>query len=119
MKIGVDIAMLIVLTALFRYEATGILLHMILGVVMLILFIAHNMLNLSFWENIGKGRYKRRRVIQTVWNILLAAAMLLAVVSGFLFADALHRISVLLLLILTFVHAAVHIKGAFRRKRRR
>lgn len=119
LKISVDIAMLIVLAALFCLDITGILAHMLLGIVMLILAVTHNILNLAFWENIGKGRYSRRRIIQTVWNILLLAAMLLAVVSGFLFADTLHRVSALLLLVSGAGHVGIHIKAAFSRKKRR
>ena len=118
-KSGIDIVMLIVLAALFCLDVTGILAHMLLGIVMLILAVTHNILNLSFWENIGKGRYPRRRIIQTVWNVLLLAAMLLAVVSGFLFADMLHRVSALLLLILSAGHVGIHIKAAFSRQKRR
>lgn len=79
---------------------------------MLLLGLIHNLLNLPFWEHIGRGRYNRRRILLTVENVLLAVSMAAAVVSGFLFTPGFHRISALLFLILTVIHGGSHIKNA-------
>lgn len=110
LKIGIDIAMLGVSTALFCFDATGILLHMALGIALLILAAVHNALNAPFWSGIRKGKYTPKRVTQTVWNISLLAVLILTVFSGVLFAGTLHRVSALLFLILTVGHAGARIK---------
>lgn len=109
-KTGIDVAMAVVMILLFASRRTGMLAHMLLGILMLMLGLIHNLLNLSFWEHIGRGRYSRRRIILTVENVLLAVSMAAAVVSGFLFAPEFHRISALLFLILTVIHGGSHIR---------
>ena len=108
-KIGTDIAMLAIMIALMNLDATGVLLHMLFGIAMLILFIIHNALNVPFWKNIFKGRYNGRRIIRTVIDILLLFAFLVSLISGFLFISKLHRASAFLCQILAIVHLGMHI----------
>ena len=61
-KLCIDIEMLVITVLLMVSERTGIVktsivLHMFLGVVLFVLFIIHNILNLSWWAGIGKGTY--------------------------------------------------------------
>ena len=111
-KLCIDIGMLVITLLLMASERTGIVLHMFLGAVLFILFVAHNILNLAWWAGIGKGTYSRTRWMRTIWNVLLLIDFLLVMISGILYAASLHRITALLFLILTVIHIRVHWKKA-------
>lgn len=84
LKIMVDIAMLILLFLLMSRHITGNLLHEWLGMGIFALFIIHHVLNISWWKNIGKGRYNRFRKVQTVLDMLILADMLAMMISSIL-----------------------------------
>ena len=111
-KLCIDIGMLVITVLLMASERTGIVLHMFLGVVMFVLFIIHNILNLSWWAGIGKGTYSRTRRGRAILNVLLLIDFLLLMISGIMYAAGLHRITALLFLILTILHIRVHWKKA-------
>lgn len=111
-KLCIDIGMLVITVLLMASERTGIVLHMFLGVVLFVLFIIHNILNLSWWAGIGKGTYSRTRRGRTILNVLLLIDFLLVMISGIMYAVGLHRITALLFLILTILHIRVHWKKA-------
>ena len=50
-----DILMIIGLILLMAERQTGIVQHVIIGVVMFLIFIVHNVCNLSWWSYLGKG----------------------------------------------------------------
>lgn len=81
-KFGIDILMSIVLLLLMAYQVTGDVLHEIFGTAMLVLFIVHHILNLKWYGNLFKGRYTLQRIISTVVNAALLAAMLSLAYSG-------------------------------------
>lgn len=81
-KISVDILMTIVLFIVMSYQYTGEKNHEIAGAVMLILFILHHFLNLSWYKNLAKGKYKAARILQTAIDFLLLVDMLGLMVSG-------------------------------------
>ena len=70
-KIIVDILMLGTIFILFQTGEKDIMLHMAFGILMTMLFIVHNILNLSWWMSIGKGRYNMLRMAMTILNCLL------------------------------------------------
>lgn len=78
----IDVLMTLVLFGLMSYQYTGEQVHEIFGASMLILFLAHNFLNLGWYRSIGKGKYNGFRRVQTVVNLLLLADMLGMMVSG-------------------------------------
>ena len=53
-KIIIDILMLGTILILFQTGEKDIMLHMAFGILMTMLFIVHNILNLSWWMSIGK-----------------------------------------------------------------
>lgn len=59
--ICVDVAMLVVTVLLMASKRTGIMLHILLGVVLFVLLVIHNTLNASWWGSVGQGRYSRGR----------------------------------------------------------
>lgn len=81
-KIIVDVLMLIIILLEFSKLYTGQLLHETFGVILLILFIIHNILNINFYKNILKGNYNLLRVIATTTNVLFLICMLLTIIFG-------------------------------------
>ena len=107
-KLCVDIAMLSVLVLLLAEERTGLAAHMLLGAGILVLVLIHNLLNLSWWGALSKGRYSHRRWFHTAVNLLLPVDLLAAVISGLCFASLVHRLTALLFLALVIAHIWVH-----------
>lgn len=81
-KMSVDILMTIVLFTLMSYQYTGVDNHEIAGAVMLILFILHHLLNINWYKNLVKGKYRVVRILQTVIDFALLVLMLMQMISG-------------------------------------
>lgn len=81
-KMTIDMAMSIVLFFLMSYQLTGQKNHEIAGALMLILFIAHHVLNFGWFKALGKGSYSSYRICTTVMNVALLIVMLLLMISG-------------------------------------
>ncbi len=67
----VDILMTAVLLGLMTYSFIGEKAHEWLGMVMLLLFVFHHILNFSWLKGLGRGKYTPYRVFQTVIVILI------------------------------------------------
>ena len=74
-KILIDIGMTICLLLLMPYSLLSETAHEWIGMAMLVLFIAHHMLNRKWLLSIGKGKYNAFRVIQTVLVIIMFILM--------------------------------------------
>lgn len=81
-KIAVDIAMTVLLLLLMAKQLTGDVAHEWLGAGMFVLWIAHHALNFGWHRSLFRGKYMPVRVVQTVVNLLLLAAMLGTMVSA-------------------------------------
>lgn len=81
-KMGIDVLMTILLLGLMAYQITGQALHEWLGAGMLVLFLAHNILNIRWYGNLFKRKYKLPRIIQTIVDFSVLAAMLCLGYSG-------------------------------------
>lgn len=81
-KMGIDLLMTVVLLCLMAYQITGELLHEWFGAGMLILFIAHNILNIRWYGNLFKGKYKLLRIVQTIVNFSALISMICLGYSG-------------------------------------
>lgn len=81
-KIGIDLLMTVLLLLLMAYQITGQELHEWFGTGMLVLFLLHNILNVRWYGNLFKGKYRPLRVIQTVVNFSILTAMLCLGFSG-------------------------------------
>ena len=81
-KTGIDILMTILLLLLMAYQVTGDKLHEWFGAGMLLLFITHNMLNIRWYANLFKGKYRPVRFLGTVLNFAVLAAILALGYSG-------------------------------------
>lgn len=82
LKIGVDIAMTVVLLLLMSYELIGRAAHEWIGVSMFVLFVLHHILNSKWSRNILKGRYTAIRILQTALVIAIFLCMMGSMVSG-------------------------------------
>ena len=83
-KVILDLLMTAVLLVLMAFQITGQELHEWFGAGMLILFLAHNILNFKWYKNLFKGRYTMFRVLQTVINLAVLISMLCLAYSGML-----------------------------------
>ena len=81
-KIAVDMVMTILLLFLMARQLTGDSAHEWLGAGMLILWIAHHILNRSWYSHLFKGKYTPARILQTVTNFAVLLSMLGLMVSG-------------------------------------
>jgi len=81
-KMGIDLLMTVLLLCLMAYQITGEALHEWFGAGMLILFITHNILNIRWYGNLFKGKYKLLRILQTIVNFSVLISMLCLGYSG-------------------------------------
>ncbi len=81
-KRGIDILMTALLLGLMGYQITGQLFHEWLGAGMLVLFIAHNILNIRWYGSLFKGKYRLPRIIQIIVNLSVLVSMLCLGYSG-------------------------------------
>lgn len=81
-KMKIDILMTALLLGLMAYQVTGQALHEWFGTGELLLFIAHNILNIRWYGNLFKGKYRLLRIIQTTVNFSILISMLCLGYSG-------------------------------------
>ena len=81
-KISIDILMTLLLLFLMGYQFWGDFAHEWAGAAMFVLFLAHHILNRSWYRNLFRGKYSPRRVLQLLINIALTAVMAGMMVSG-------------------------------------
>ena len=79
---GIDFVMTVLLLCLMGYQITGQMLHEWFGAGMLVLFIAHNILNIRWYGNLFKGKYRLLRIMQTAVNFSVLISMLCLGYSG-------------------------------------
>ncbi len=90
-KILIDIGMTICLLLLMPYSLLSETAHEWIGMAMLMLFIAHHMLNRKWLLSIGKGKYNAFRVIQTVLVIIMFILMMGSMISGILLSNYIFK----------------------------
>lgn len=81
-KIVIDMIMTVLLMFLMARQLTGASAHEWLGAGMLILWIAHHILNRGWYSHLFKGKYTPVRILQTVTNFVVLLSMLGLMVSG-------------------------------------
>lgn len=81
-KIFIDFLMTVFLLMLMAYQITGEKLHEWLGTGMVVLFLTHNFLNIRWYGSLLKGKYNLLRILRTVINFSVLAAMLTLAYSG-------------------------------------
>lgn len=81
-KICVDAAMAVLFLLLMGYHLLDSAAHEWIGISLFALFLVHNALNYKWYLALFRGKYGAVRILQTVINILLWAAMLCCIVSA-------------------------------------
>lgn len=81
-KMLVDILMLVFLLIQMSFVLTGQRIHEHTGTVMVTLVILHNLLNRKWYTALSKGTYHRKRIVQTILNLITVCVMLALLVSG-------------------------------------
>lgn len=78
----VDILMTLALFFLMGWHFWGETAHEWVGAGMFALFIAHQILNRSWYQSLARGKYTPARVLMLIVNILTLAAMVILMYSG-------------------------------------
>ena len=81
-KIVIDMIMTVLLMFLMARQITGDSAHEWLGAGMLLLWIAHHILNRGWYSHLFKGKYTPMRIFQTVTNFAVLLSMFGLMVSG-------------------------------------
>lgn len=81
-KVTVDNLMTLTLLFLMGYQIWGEAAHEWAGALMLLLFLAHYILNRSWYKGLFRGSYTFRRVLLTCVDMLLLVVMLAQMYSG-------------------------------------
>lgn len=90
-KIIIDVLMTAALLALMAYQVVGQELHEWFGAGMLLLFIAHTILNIKWYGALFKGKYKPLRIAGTILNIAVFAAIITLGYSGIVMSRHLFK----------------------------
>lgn len=123
-KIAIDVVMTVLLLFLMARQITGDSAHEWLGAGMFVLWIAHHILNRSWYSHLCKGRYTPVRIIQALTNTAMLFSMLGLMISGVIlsrevfaflsisggvaFARSLHVVSAFWGFVLMAFHLGLH-----------
>jgi Domain of unknown function (DUF4405) len=77
-----DLVMTFLMLIAMAYYITGNLVHEVVGVVVLLLFIVHNILNRRWYRAILKGKHNLRRILQIGINLLFLVVMVVMMLSA-------------------------------------
>ncbi|GHU13717.1 membrane protein [Betaproteobacteria bacterium] len=83
-RIIIDIAMTLLLLCAYAYRITGDAAHEWIGVCVFALFIAHNVINRTWYKTIFKGKYTLRRTVMTACNAALVFTFAVVIITGLL-----------------------------------
>lgn len=81
-RFALDIIMSILLVLQMLYLLVGEMYHEWAGLALVVLFIAHNVLNRRWYKVILKGRYTKKRILSTVINSACVISIIALAVSG-------------------------------------
>ena len=81
-RLGLDLAMTVLLLLLMTRQITGEDAHEWLGAAMFVLWLLHHLLNRRWYGSLFKGKHGPARLLQTTVDILLLAAMAGLIISG-------------------------------------
>lgn len=82
LRFTVDVLMTLCLMFLTGYQIWGDEAHEWAGAAMMILFIAHHILNRNWYKNLFKGRYSSVRILQLFVDMALMIVMFMQMYSG-------------------------------------
>lgn len=122
-----DLAMIALMPLLMAFALTGFGLHELLGTILFVLVILHNILNRSWYAALFRGRLTAGRAFGTAVNLCLVLAMVLLALSGYTLtgrlslplhaARRIHLIVSYWSFVLMCLHAGIHLRVPFDRLR--
>ncbi|WP_311594612.1 DUF4405 domain-containing protein [Priestia endophytica] len=74
--------MTVLMLVVMAYHVTGNTIHELVGVVLFVLFIVHNILNRRWYKTIIKGKYHVQRILKIVVNLLFLISMVVVMISS-------------------------------------
>ena len=81
-RLVIDLSMTILMLVAMAYQITGNTIHELVGVVLILLFITHNVLNRRWYKTIFKGKYNVRRILSITVNFLFLISMAAVMLSS-------------------------------------
>jgi hypothetical protein len=81
-RLVIDLAMTVLMVVAMAYHVTGNTIHELVGVVLFVLFIVHNILNRRWYKTIIKGKYHVQRILKIVVNLLFLISMVVVMISS-------------------------------------
>lgn len=81
-KLLVDIIMTVIFLFQMSNRFTGNAVHEVLGIILFLLFIVHNILNKKWYQSAFKGKYNLYRTMNLITNMLLLTTMMLQLISA-------------------------------------
>lgn len=81
-RLVIDLSMTVLMLVAMAYQITGNIIHELVGVVLCLLFITHNILNRRWYKTIFKGKHNVRRIVSVVVNLLFFVSMAVVLISS-------------------------------------
>ncbi len=122
-KLAIDLVMIALMLVAMAYPITGNTIHELVGILMFVLFIVHNILNRRWYQTVLKGKNDVLRVLNAAVNLLLLVTMVTLIVSavpvsrtvfafipvnGGMIARQIHVLAAYWVFILMSVHLGMH-----------
>lgn len=126
-KIIIDSIMLVLMLLVFSKAFLAAIYHEIIGVILLILFIIHLILNITYIKSIFKGNFKAKGIIMLFINIIFFITFLASIILGVLssqellkflnvgsfVASKLHKIISYICIVVLGIHLGVNFNFMF------
>lgn len=81
-RLIIDLSMTVLMLVAMAYHITGNTIHELVGVLLFLLFIAHNILNRRWYKTIFKGKHNVRRILSIAVNLLFLVSMAVVMLSS-------------------------------------
>ncbi|MEF2093225.1 DUF4405 domain-containing protein [Bacillus sp. CFBP9009] len=81
-RLVIDLSMTVLMLVAMAYQITGNAIHELVGVLLCLLFITHNILNRRWYKTIFKGKHNVRRILSVVVNLLFLVSMTVVMISS-------------------------------------
>lgn len=81
-RLVIDLSMTVLMLVAMAYQITGNTIHELVGALLCLLFITHNILNRRWYKTIFKGKHNVRRILSIVVNLLFLVSMAVVMISA-------------------------------------
>ncbi|MED3987739.1 DUF4405 domain-containing protein [Peribacillus simplex] len=81
-RLVIDLSMTFLMLVAMAYHITGNTIHELVGVLLFLLFIAHNILNRRWYKTIFKGKHNVRRILSIAVNLFFLVSMAVVILSS-------------------------------------